>query len=130
MIILSIKTDQPKAYLGLWRGQELIDEISWPAHRELSDTIHTQITALLAKSNLKLSNIEGLLVFRGPGSFTGLRISVTVFNSLAYGLGIPIVGSKGSDWQEKGIQHLLGGQDNNIVVPYYGAEANISFPKK
>jgi tRNA threonylcarbamoyl adenosine modification protein YeaZ len=130
MKILSIRTDQPEAYLGLWNGRQMLTEKTWPAHRELSNTIHHQIEAILAKSDLSLSDIDGLLVFKGPGSFTGLRISAAVFNSLAFALSCPIVGTSGDNWQEQGIDLLISGKNEQVVVPDYGADANISSPKK
>jgi len=49
---------------------------------------------------------------------------------LSYGLDIPITGEKGEDWQKKAIDRLLKKQDDKIVLPYYGAEPNITKPRK
>ncbi len=75
-----------------------------------------------------------MVVFKGPGSFTGLRIGISVANALAYGLQIPIASAKGDDWLEKGIKKL--GAENpptsgvKMVVPEYGRPPHTTTPKK
>ncbi len=75
-------------------------------------------------------DVSGIIVFEGPGSFTGLRIGITVANTLAYGQGVPIVGAQGEDWIAKGLAQLAAGHNDTQVLPHYGAEAHITKPKK
>ena len=49
---------------------------------------------LLKKNKLTLKNLTGIKVNPGPGSFTGLRVGVSVANTLGYLLKIPINGKK------------------------------------
>lgn len=130
MIILSLKTDQTLAEIALFKDAKKLDEIKWQAHRSLADTIHLKIKELLEKNNLDLQKIEGIVCFEGPGSFTGLRIGLTVANTLAYSLDCPIVAQKGKWWQKQGIKNLLVGKNQKIALPHYGQEANITKPKK
>ncbi len=51
------------------------------------------IEALLQENNLKLTDITEIAVHPGPGSFTGLRVGVSVANALSVLLGIPVNGS-------------------------------------
>jgi len=74
--------------------------------------------------------VTGLVVYQGPGSFTGLRIGITVFNTLAYTNKWPIVGTTGDNWRQAGIQRLEQGENDEIVLPEYGGEANITTPRK
>ncbi len=39
-------------------------------------------------------DLEGIEVEKGPGSFTGLRVGVSVANALGFALGIPVNGKK------------------------------------
>ncbi len=130
MLILSIRTDKPEAEIGLYDGADQIDYHVWHAHRELSVTLHACIADLLQKHGKDWPDIEGIVCFQGPGSFTGLRIGLTVANALAYGLGVPIVAMQDPQWLERGITSLQEGSADQIALPHYGAEANITVPKR
>ena len=130
MIILTIRTDKPEAEIGVFDGSRKLVYETWLAHRELSDTIHKKLQMILNKSSKQIGDIKGIVIFQGPGSFTGLRIGATVANALAYGLNIPIVGATGDDWTKAGIKKLVAGQNDKIVIPKYGAEPNITKPPK
>lgn len=127
---LAIKTDQAEAALALYEGKELVAEHRWQAHRSLSDTLNKSIDELLAKQKLSLDDLTGLVVFEGPGSFTGLRIGHTVANALAYSLSIPVVTTQGDNWLEFGLSRLAKGDDDKVALPHYGGEANITKPRK
>lgn len=130
MLILTIRTDKPEAELGLYEDFTRLDYLTWPAHRELSATMHYKIRALLGKHGKKLHDVEGIVCLKGPGSFTGLRIGLSVGNALAYSLHVPIVGTLGEAWIDDGIKALATGAHDSIVVPEYGADAHITTPKK
>lgn len=50
------------------------------------------IMEALAKTSIKKENLSEIKVKTGPGSFTGLRVGVSVANALGFGLGIPVNG--------------------------------------
>ena len=130
MLILTLRTEKPEAELGLYQDNKQIDYFKWQAHRELSDTIHSNIQKLLSKNNFDLTNLEGLIIYKGPGSFTGLRIGFSVANALAYSLGCKIVSTNEEDWIKQGIELLKTSDVSVQVFPFYGAEVNITKPKK
>ena len=92
------------------------------------------IRAIITDNKLAYSDLEGIIAWQGPGSFTGLRIGLASANALAYGLGRPIVGTTGDGWITSGVLALKAGEYNAeklaAVFPEYGAEANITKPKK
>ena len=130
MIILTIRTDKPEAELGLFNDNEQIDYLTWQAHRELGQTIHSQTKALLDEHDKSIEDLQAIVAFQGPGSFTGLRIGLTVANGLAYANQLPIVAAMGDDWIRLGIGRLLKGESDKLALPEYGAEANITQPRK
>lgn len=130
MIILTIRTDKPEAEIGLYDDEQQLAYEAWQAHRELSSTIHTKIRQLLKSQDKDWHNVEGLLFFIGPGSFTGLRIGATVANTTATALNIPIIGTNGDDWISNGIALLAKGMNVKVVYPFYGREPHITAPKK
>ena len=130
MIILSIRTDKPESEIGLFNDHQQLGYFVWEAHRTLSETIHSKIEEILNKSSISLKDVQGIIVFQGPGSFTGLRIGISVANALAYGLGVPIVARQDPKWLEQGISDLLSGCNDKIVQAFYGQEAKTTKPKK
>lgn len=130
MIIMTLRTDKPEAEIGLYDGEHKVLHETWQAHRELAETIHLKINAVLRARHLLLQELQGIVVFQGPGSFTGLRIGLTVANALASSLGIPIVGVQTEDWITDGIRSILSGEDDKLALPEYGALPNVSTPKK
>lgn len=130
MIILGLRTDKPEAELYLYANSQQPTAIRWQAHKELSKTIHTQMEKMLNKLSISWSDIEGIVCFKGPGSFTGLRIGLSVANALAYANQIPIVARKGDDWLEAGIKDLLAGKNDKIALPFYDQAAFTTEPRK
>jgi tRNA threonylcarbamoyladenosine biosynthesis protein TsaB len=129
MLFLSIRTDKPDAEVGLFEDKNQIAYEVWGAHRELSVQLHHKIEDLLATKGKALADINGVVCFAGPGSFTGLRIGLTVGDVLAYGLDKPVVGSKDPDWIQKGIDRLMQGETDKVAMPDYGAPVHITTPK-
>jgi len=129
-MILALKNDQPEAALYLLKNDAVVAKKTWHAHRELSNTLLEQIEDMLNQQHATLKDLGGLVVFEGPGSFTGLRIGITVLNTLAYTLNIPVVGETGDDWLESGVKNIKTAKLGVFVEPQYGASAHITMPRK
>ena len=129
-MILVLRTDKPEAEIGLYDGTIQKNYKTWTAHRKLAETLHTEIRDILVGQKLDWKDISGIAVYQGPGSFTGLRIGLTVANTLASSLNIPIVGIEGEDWLQKALEKLAAGQDDSLVIPVYGQPVHITPPKK
>lgn len=130
MLILTIRTDRPEAEVGLYDGEKQLAYETWPAYRQLAETLHRTIESLLKGQHRDWPDIQGIVCFEGPGSFTGLRIGLTVGNALAYSYGIPIVAAQDPQWLQTGIGRLLSGESDKQALPFYGAEAHITARKK
>ena len=130
MLVLTIRTDKPEAEIGLFESREKLAYETWTAHRSLGLTIYSKIDELLRKSGKKLPEVQAIVAYKGPGSFTGLRIGLTVGNTLAYALPCKIAGATGEEWIMDGIAALLSGKDEGSVMPEYGGEVHITQPRK
>lgn len=128
-MILLLDTSTPLCKLSLIDGDTRYDN-EWEAGRQLANGLLEYLQEQLQKKNKTFADITGIGVFAGPGSFTGLRIGLTVLNTIASSENIPIVGAKGDEWQANVLQKLHGGTDEQIVLPFYGSEANITKPRK
>ena len=105
---------------------EARQDFEWQAGR----TLARGLLKFLEEKTGDLHDISGIGVMRGPGSFTGLRIGLTVANTLADSLNIPIAGATGEDWQKVALKKLRAGENEKIVMPEYGAAAHITAPRK
>lgn len=129
-MILTIRTDSPDAEIGLYKDEKQIIYHKWHADRTLARDLLKVIHEQLQKADADWPDVSGVIVYEGPGSFTGLRIGITVANTLAYGQDIPIIAASGKDWLATGLARLRQKENDKIVLPHYGAEANITPPKK
>jgi tRNA threonylcarbamoyladenosine biosynthesis protein TsaB len=102
----------------------------WQADRQLAKGLLAYLHDQLEKNGKTFADISGIGAFEGPGSFTGLRIGLTVLNTLAESEGIAIVGARGDDWQQAAIAKLGADKNERIVLPYYGSDAKITTPRK
>lgn len=125
-MILLIKTDNPTAEVYLHDGERFRSDAIWLADRSLARDLLGRIEALVGD----WKKLSGIVTFDGPGSFTGLRIGITIANTLADALQIPIVASRGEDWIQQGIGRLRHGENDQIVLPHYGSDPHITTPKK
>lgn len=127
---LLLNTASADCQLYLIDDQGVSHDFGWPAGRQLAHDLLGRIEAALGDRGGKFSDLTGLAIFRGPGSFTGLRIGCTVVNTLAHELSLPIVGVTGDDWQDQAIERLAAGDSDQIVMPHYDRPANVTQPKK
>lgn len=93
-MILYINTkDQKTIEVRLKDKNMLIDRLS-SNNVYGSQVLLPLITKILKKNKLKFKDLKGVEVETGPGSFTGLRVGVSVANALGYSLNIPVNGKK------------------------------------
>ncbi len=130
-MILTLKTGTEENLLELRNSNgEIKFSETWPASKELSEELPGKIEDALSLLSLNFEDISGIVVFKGPGSFTGLRIGITVVNTIADQVGVPIVGQTGEIWIEEGLARLKLSKNDKIVLPEYGGGANITKPRK
>jgi tRNA threonylcarbamoyladenosine biosynthesis protein TsaB len=107
----------------------------WESGRSLSTDLLQRILDLLKGPKYKLTDIVGIVIFSGPGSFTSLRIGHAVANALADSLNVHIVGSAGDNWIKDGTDNWSSARGSGVpeferpALPVYGAEAHITKPK-
>lgn len=129
-MILAIKTDSPIAELYVLDDTgDVVAEKIWLAERRLAKELLGVVEDLLADSG-GFAALKGVILFAGPGSFTGLRIGITVGNAIAYAESVPVVGEIDKTWMTDGVMRLKNEADDRVVLPQYGGDAHITTPRK
>lgn len=128
ILLIDTSTDIFKIDIVDHEGVHHYDEIE--TNRNLAKNIQKIIVSKLENLSSDINDLTGIVVFRGPGSFTGLRIGISVGNSLAKALDIPIVGSSGESWKNTGIEKLHSNKNEHMILPIYSSDARVSRPKK
>jgi tRNA threonylcarbamoyladenosine biosynthesis protein TsaB len=59
-----------------------------------SQVLLNMIEEVLKKGRVEMKELEGIEVETGPGSYTGIRVGVSVANALSFALGIPVNGKQ------------------------------------
>ena len=91
-LILNIETATKVCSIALGQNGNLMDYKDLnEANFSHAEKLNLLIVDLLAKNNLKLSEIDAVAISEGPGSYTGLRIGTSTAKGICYGLDIPLV---------------------------------------
>ena len=85
MLTFAMTTTTKLAGLSLYEKDKLLGEIHVEMAKTHSTTILEQIDSLLKWTGKKLDEIENVIVSIGPGSFTGVRIAISVVKGLFFG---------------------------------------------
>jgi len=90
-LLLHIETSTTMCSVAISENESLI------ACKELNqgythaENLHVFIQDLINENKLQTKNLSAIVVSKGPGSYTGLRIGVSAAKGLAYALKIPLI---------------------------------------
>ena len=90
MKYLYVDTSSNFLYSGIVENNKILAEIKEEFGQNLSEVALPKIVELFDKTNLKAKDINKIIVVNGPGSFTGIRIGITIAKVYAWSLNIPI----------------------------------------
>ncbi len=90
MNILSIECTHA-ALSAAVKKDDLITELKSADWRKAAEALVPLIEAVMAKSALEKCDLDGIAISSGPGSFTSLRIGMSIAKGIAYGIGIPLI---------------------------------------
>ncbi len=115
MRILYIDTSSSYLYTGVIEDGVLLEEIKEHLMHDLSKLALVRIVAMMDSLNLKPSDIDKIIVVNGPGSFTGIRVGLTIAKVYAWSLNIPITTITSLEAM------AVSCSDNKVVVPVIDA---------
>jgi len=91
LLLLGIDTSTKKGILCLGEKEKVIIHKILPPFSS-SQQLLLSLDTLMEERGVQVQDLKGIVVILGPGSFTGLRIGLSLAKSLAFVLGIPLVG--------------------------------------
>jgi tRNA threonylcarbamoyladenosine biosynthesis protein TsaB len=91
-LLLAIDTATRYAGLALYDGDRILSEASWLSNHNHSVELMPALVRTLDQQSLGAQDLSAVAVAIGPGSFTGLRIGLSVAKGLARAQDIPILG--------------------------------------
>lgn len=91
MRVLYIDTSCSYLYTGIVEDGKLLEEVKENLSLDLSKMAMPKIASMFQKNNLSPTSIDKIIVVSGPGSFTGIRIGLTIAKVYAWSLKIPII---------------------------------------
>ena len=78
MITLCMDTSHIYLSLALIRDDEIIGEVQEECWKHQSEEIFPKLEEILSKLSLKSDDIDQIVITKGPGSYTGVRIAMTI----------------------------------------------------
>jgi tRNA threonylcarbamoyladenosine biosynthesis protein TsaB len=91
MYILGIETATDVCGVALAHNGNIIDEISRDEQHIHAKFLVPMVQQMLLQQNMQLAELDGIAISIGPGSFTGLRIGLSVSKGLAYAGDVPLI---------------------------------------
>lgn len=91
MLVLALDTSTSRGSLALLRDRRLLAEYTLESTASYLNRLLAGIDQLLADAGERLHDLKLIVVSRGPGNFTGLRLGLSVAKGLALGLACPVI---------------------------------------
>ena len=91
-MLLAIDTSTAQVGLALYDGLQVLGEITWTTRQHHTTELAPALSGLLARSALTMDNVSALGVAIGPGSFTSLRVGLSLVKGLALARHLPVIG--------------------------------------
>jgi tRNA threonylcarbamoyladenosine biosynthesis protein TsaB len=90
--LLLIETSGQPAQVGSARGDQILGVSRLTDQRRHARDLAPAVADLLRAQHWAPADLEGVMVSRGPGSYTGLRVGVMSAKALAYATGCALLG--------------------------------------
>ena len=91
-MLLAVDTSTAQVGLAIYDGSQVISEYAWRSSQRHTVELAPAIFDVLKRCGLTMDNIQGLGVALGPGSFTSLRVGLSLAKGLALSRHLPLIG--------------------------------------
>ncbi len=133
MIVLAVDSSSKVATVALMKDEKLLGEITLNDKKQHSVILMTIIQELLKNNNLSVDDIDGYVVSKGPGSFTGLRIGMATIKGLSFGSSKPYVSISSLDALALSVSNfdglicpIMDALRNSVYTSLYSGQSNFT----
>lgn len=90
MITILLDSSNTNLSVGIAKDNLLLDYVSYEAWQRQSEYMIPELDKLLTKYDIKKEDITDVIVAKGPGSYTGVRIAITIAKTITTALDIKL----------------------------------------
>ncbi|MBC7878094.1 MAG: tRNA (adenosine(37)-N6)-threonylcarbamoyltransferase complex dimerization subunit type 1 TsaB [Anaerolineales bacterium] len=91
-MLLAVDTSTAQVGLALYDGAQVLGEMTWTTRQHHTTELAPALSGLLARSGNTMDMVSALGVAIGPGSFTSLRVGLSLVKGIALAKHIPVIG--------------------------------------
>lgn len=91
-MLLAVDTSTAQTGLALFDGDQVLGEMTWTTKQHHTTELSPALSGLLSRCGASMSMVTALGVAIGPGSFTSLRVGLSLVKGIALARNIPVVG--------------------------------------
>ncbi len=135
-MIFFINLNKKFVEFSLVSDRKIINQLKWKSDFSLSEKLLIKIDQFLTKNNLKIESLKAIVVYKGPESYTGLRIIIATLNALSFAIKIPLIGISQEEIEKSqksfivlGIEKFKKKKFSQFLIPIYWHLPKITKPK-
>ncbi len=91
-MLLSLDTATRHAGLALYDGQQIVAELNWHSVDAQTTELLPRLEQVMTWAGARPADLAAIAVSLGPGSFTGLRVAISLAKGMALAYGLPLLG--------------------------------------
>jgi tRNA threonylcarbamoyladenosine biosynthesis protein TsaB len=91
-MLLAIDTSTAQVGLALYDGTQILSEMTWTTRQHHTTELAPALSGLLNRCGVSMDMVNALGVAVGPGSFTSLRVGLSLVKGIALARHIPVIG--------------------------------------
>ncbi|MBL8099242.1 MAG: tRNA (adenosine(37)-N6)-threonylcarbamoyltransferase complex dimerization subunit type 1 TsaB [Anaerolineales bacterium] len=91
-MLLAVDTSTTQVGLALYNENEVLAEMTWTSKQHHTSQLASALSDLMKRCNVTMDKVQALGVAIGPGSFTSLRVGLSLVKGIAFARNIPVIG--------------------------------------
>lgn len=116
MISLCMDSAYKHLVIGIYKDKDLLAGVCFEAFKKQSETIFVELERLLQEAKLDYKDIDRVVITKGPGSYTGIRIAMTIAKVLCSQMHIDL-------YTISTMQLYAGNQEATVILDARGNRA-------